>query len=453
MRVVTGAALGAASARGRVDGRGRRARDGYGCRRRAVSSTIMSWTLGTQTTSSSCRRRRCHRASSVSSVTMTSSTFMTSPMTVAAVVLGCAYAGERAKATRVGRALSGPVSAMALGALVANVAGQGTMAWELGEVQKLAAFLATPLLLFGADVRETLTSTRKLLTPFIVGAIGTAIGALVATIVVFRTFGGGDYGGLGHQDAWKLAAALAAKNIGGGLNYVAVASTLGMSSSAFVAGIACDNVFALIYFPLVSFLANKHRGAESAAGEASTSESAAFGDAPKPTRVGDILGAAFAACAMLALGQAIAPNAALPTTTALTVLFATCAPKSLTKPLSTTGQILGDALLFVFFVIAGASGASLASLNPSVLGFLAILYAVHLTIILVSSATVFSKDDPRVAVLASNACVGGPATAAALASAARWPDLLVPGILIGQFGNAIATFIGLALAASFRRVL
>ena len=393
---------------------------------------------------------------------MMSSTFMTSPMTVAAVVLGCAYAGERAKATRVGRALSGPVSAMVLGALVANVgafggdsaSGQGMMAWELGEVQKLAAFLATPLLLFGADVRETLTSTRKLLPPFVVGAIGTAIGALVATIVVFRTFGGGDYGGLGQQDAWKLAAALAAKNIGGGLNYVAVASTLGMSSSAFVAGIACDNVFALIYFPLVSFLANKHRGAESDAGEASTSaESAAFGDAPKPTRGGDILGAAFAACAMLALGQAIAPNAVLPATTALTVLFATCAPKSLTKPLSTTGQILGDALLFVFFVIAGASGASLASLNPSVLGFLAILYAVHLTIILVSSATVFSKDDPRVAVLASNACVGGPATAAALASAARWPDLLVPGILIGQFGNAIATFIGLALAASFRRVL
>ena len=351
---------------------------------------------------------------------------------------------------------------MVLGALVANVgafggdsaSGQGMMAWELGEVQKLAAFLATPLLLFGADVRETLTSTRKLLPPFVVGAIGTAIGALVATIVVFRTFGGGDYGGLGQQDAWKLAAALAAKNIGGGLNYVAVASTLGMSSSAFVAGIACDNVFALIYFPLVSFLANKHRGAESDAGEASTSaESAAFGDAPKPTRVGDILGAAFAACAMLALGQAIAPNAVLPATTALTVLFATCAPKSLTKPLSTTGQILGDALLFVFFVIAGASGASLASLNPSVLGFLAILYSMHLAIILVSSATVFGKDDPRVAVLASNACVGGPATAAALASAARWPDLLVPGILIGQFGNAIATFIGLALAASFRRVL
>ena len=393
---------------------------------------------------------------------MMSSTFMTSPMTVAAVVLGCAYAGERAKATRFGRALSGPVSAMALGALVANLgafggdsaSGQGMMAWELGEVQKLAAFLATPLLLFGADVRETLTSTRKLLPPFVVGAIGTAIGALVATIVVFRTFGGGDYGGLGQQDAWKLAAALAAKNIGGGLNYVAVASTLGMSSSAFVAGIACDNVFALIYFPLVSFLANKHRGAESDAGEASTSaESAAFGDAPKPTRVGDILGAAFAACAMLALGQAIAPNAVLPATTALTVLFATCAPKSLTKPLSTTGQILGDALLFVFFVIAGASGASLASLNPSVLGFLAILYSMHLAIILVSSATVFGKDDPRVAVLASNACVGGPATAAALASAARWPDLLVPGILIGQFGNAIATFIGLALAASFRRVL
>ena len=55
-------------------------------------------------------------------------------------------------------------------------------------------------------------------------------------------------------DGWKVAAALTAKNIGGGLNYVAVANTLGVSPGAFAAGITADNFFALAYFPIVSWL-------------------------------------------------------------------------------------------------------------------------------------------------------------------------------------------------------
>ena len=389
-----------------------------------------------------------------------------SPMMLAALTLACAYAGERGKATRAGRALSGPVSAMVLGALAATTgafagtdgaAAASHVRWELGEVQKVCARVATPMLLCGADARETATSTKTVFAPFCVGIAATMIGACVATCVVFGTFGGGALGGGLGDDAWKLAAALTAKNIGGGLNYVAVASTLKMSSSAFVAGIACDNVFALIYFPLVSFMASKHNGVAVDADSHSAplaSASAATdlaSDAP-PTSVEDVLGVACASCVALALGQLIAPNAELPATTALTVLFATCAPKSVAERLSATGRVLGDAALFVFFVIAGASGASLASLRPSLVGFLAILYACHLTIMLAASRVVF-VDDPRVALLASNACVGGPATAAALARSARWHDLRVPAVLCGQCGNAIATFLALALVPMFRRLV
>jgi hypothetical protein len=60
-------------------------------------------------------------------------------------------------------------------------------------------------------------------------------------------------------DGWKLAAALAAKNVGGGLNYVAVATTLGVSPPAFAAGITADNFFALVYFPIVSWLGGPPR--------------------------------------------------------------------------------------------------------------------------------------------------------------------------------------------------
>ena len=376
-----------------------------------------------------------------------------------AVVLACAFAGERMKTSKLGRALSGPVSAMALGALAANVGAFGDerdraiVFDSLQHVQKIAARLATPMLLFGADLRQTFASTRGLAAPFIVGAFATTVGCFVAVAIVFGASASGDFYGL-KDDAWKLAAALAAKNIGGGLNYVAVATTLGMSSSAFIAGVACDNIFALVYFPFVSYLANRYNveNAERtviSASDSSTATVGSFEESPA-TAVGDVLACAFASCALLALGERISPNAVLPATTALTVAFATMAPKSMSKSLATTGRLLGDSLLFGFFVVAGACGSSLEACAPSILAFLFVVYAVHLGIVIAASRTIIPV---REALLASNACIGGPATAAALATSARWFDLLVPGVLAGQLGNAIATFIGLALSAWFRTML
>lgn len=44
---------------------------------------------------------------------------------------------------------------------------------------------------------------------------------------------------------------------------------------------------------------------------------------------------------------------------------------------------------------------------------------------------------------------GGPATAGALASGKRWTSLVVPGMLVGNFGNAVGTFVGLGLGRVF----
>jgi uncharacterized membrane protein len=70
--------------------------------------------------------------------------------------------------------------------------------------------------------------------------------------------------------------------------------------------------------------------------------------------------------------------------------------------------------------------------------------------ILFSSHFVFSigvgkllKIPFREIVLASNANVGGPTTAAAMASNKRWKDLVFPALLTGVFGYVIATGVGL----------
>jgi uncharacterized membrane protein len=55
--------------------------------------------------------------------------------------------------------------------------------------------------------------------------------------------------------------------------------------------------------------------------------------------------------------------------------------------------------------------------------------------------------------MASNANIGGPATAAALADAMGWPQLRTPGLLVGQLGNVIATGLALALGHGLLRGL
>lgn len=62
----------------------------------------------------------------------------------------------------------------------------------------------------------------------------------------------------------QVAAALAARHIGGAVNYVGVAETLGISGSAQAAGLAADNLLCAAYFAYIFHLA-RHIPADEAA--------------------------------------------------------------------------------------------------------------------------------------------------------------------------------------------
>ena len=53
--------------------------------------------------------------------------------------------------------------------------------------------------------------------------------------------------------------------------------------------------------------------------------------------------------------------------------------------------------------------------------------------------------------LAMNATLGGPPTAAAMANSAGWPRLVLPGLLIGLWGYVIGTPSGVLVVEFFRR--
>ena len=128
------------------------------------------------------------------------------------------------------------------GALLANVGVLPPPGPHFSTIQTTVVSLATPLLLLGADLRVVFRSTRRLLGAFCLGSVATAVAASVSFYVLASAMHG--VGSAPDGDGWKVAAALTAKNIGGGLNYVAVANTLGVSPGV-RRRITADNFFAL----------------------------------------------------------------------------------------------------------------------------------------------------------------------------------------------------------------
>lgn len=82
---------------------------------------------------------------------------------------------------------------------------------HLISLQVFVLKLATPLLLFGADLKKIFLETGIMLKAFLLGTLGTLLGSFIAMTLLF-----GPLNSIGLPgDSWKLASALTAKNIGG----------------------------------------------------------------------------------------------------------------------------------------------------------------------------------------------------------------------------------------------
>merc|ERR1712176_196305 len=100
----------------------------------------------------------------------------------------------------------------------------------------------------------------------------------------------------------------------------------------------------------------------------------------------------------------------------------------------------------MFFAASGAAGSIKLVIKsaPSLFLFSILQLTIHF-IVLVILGKVILKLPSRELYLASNANVGGPTTAAAMAQAKNWSKLVLPALLIGILGYSIGTVIGLAL--------
>lgn len=316
--------------------------------------------------------------------------------------------------------------------------------------------IAVVLLLFKADLGRIVRESGPAFLAFNISAFGTVLGAFVGFFLLR---------GLVPHLA-EVAGMMTGSYVGGGVNFVAMAAAFKPPESVINAAVVADNLNMALYFFVLLAIPNilffrrhfphphEDKVAVSDNGTASTAAAAYWKS--KEISLQDIalaMGTAMviAAAATKVAGAIKASSAPwlikmifgqqyLMLTT-FTVALATLFPKFFSRVHGT--DELGTFLIYLFYVVIGvpASIELIIKQSPLLLVFCAIMVIVNMLVTLVVGKLFrFNLEE---LLIASNANIGGPTTAAAMAIAKGWTDLVVPAILIGVWGYVIGNYLGL----------
>ncbi len=348
-----------------------------------------------------------------------------------------------------GRKYSGVMLLITAAIVLANLRIIPTSAPVYDVVWDYLVPIAIPLLLFHADLKRIARESGPSLIAFAIGAAAVVAGAIIGVSIL----------DLGPKEA-ELAGIFTGTYIGGGLNFAAVAEATGMQEdSMLAAAVAADNVITnlhflvIIFIPGIAWMARRY--------PTHHMDNAVLFDAESDGKVHHIadldvagLMAALAlAFALAAIGKFIAgilgmSDYSILFITVLALIVATFMPGQV-KKLSGYHEA-GVVMMFVFLASVGASADiwELIEIAPVLFVYATFIVSVHLVILF--SLGKFMKLDLAELAMASAVCIGGPASAPALASAKGWRDLLIPGLLLGSLGYAVGSFIGVSVTEWLR---
>ena len=395
------------------------------------------------------------------------------------VLASCAAAGKLAEEhTRLGAAVSAPLVAMGTAMVLAAAAALPAASGAYDAVWDQLMPLAVALSLLGAPVdRAALRKGGAVLAAFAVGALGTVAGTFAAYALV---------GGALGPHAWKVAACLCASYVGGSLNYAATAQALGLDATpggqaALAAGMAADNLAMAAFLAALALVPAAKPGPEPDGRVSPRDDAGALAEPPtaeneppaNPT-VSSLTCAFAGALFVLEIGRVASAAAGFPAArmagagaaaAALSAAAAAAARRDQARrflegggfpraPFAGAGRV-GAMLMLLFFATLGArADPTVAFANGApTFAFIAVQLATHFAFVFLVAGKLLAKwlRLPLWATLtASNACVGGPATAAAAAAARGWPAAVQPAVLAGTVGYVVGTPLALAVAAALR---
>ncbi|WP_042683161.1 DUF819 family protein [Anaerosalibacter massiliensis] len=326
--------------------------------------------------------------------------------------------------------------------------------------------LAIPMLLYECNIKKIWRESGRLLLTFIIGAVGTLVGAFVGYFALRNHIPN-----LGY-----VATIMTGSYIGGGVNFVALSDAFNAPSEIIAATTIADNVLMALYFfvllsipsmdffrkhyshPLIDEVESKFK-----ATTAGTMEEHKGTDNMKKAKVTvkDIAFAFASSVIIVTISIGISDffSRIIPTSnhffgilnsllgnmylilTTLTMLLATYKAEFFSSIKG--AQEIGMFLMIVFMVVIGtpASIPAIIKTAPLLLVFCAIMVAINMLIVFIG-AKIFNFNLEE-AIIASNANVGGPATAPAMAISKGWTSLVGPSILVAVCGYVIGNYFGI----------
>lgn len=316
--------------------------------------------------------------------------------------------------------------------------------------------LAIALILLSVDLGSVLKAGSGMLAAFGIGALGTAVGAITGGLLL---------SGLVGPETWKLAGQFTGTYTGGGANFAALGRAFETSADLFSAATAADVIVTAVW--MVACLAvpvllgrpkqGQGQGQETPVAGPSSVEGQltlerTLQSSVKPVSLGDT--AALVAIAVGAVWGADQLAGLLPIhevlwlTTIVLILAQVPAVKALTG-----SALFGNYLLLLFLASNGARSviANLVAMGPPVFYYAIITVALH-GVVIFGIGRLARLDFATLAV-ASQANVGGAASAIALAGARGYTDQLVPGVAVGLLGYAVGNYLGFVVATMMRGML
>ena len=312
--------------------------------------------------------------------------------------------------------------------------------------------IAIPLLLFQCDIKKIWKESGRLAIIFLLSSVGTMLGAVVGFYLLREYI----------PTLNNIAGTMTASYIGGGVNFVAVQTALNLDKQLASALIVSDNLLMVLYFfvliiiPTIPFF-NKYFKREYRNDIKNMDDKK---EIKRPITLEDVAFNFTISVLIVAVSfgfsdlilaedrgyviNFLANKYIL--LTSITVILATVFSNFFKKLIGS--QEIGTFLIYIFFAVIGipASIKSIVVNSPLLLVFCAIMVIINMVITFAFAKLFnFSLEE---AILVSNANIGGPTTATAMAISKGWTKYVAPVMLVGTLGYVIGTYAGLILASN-----
>ena len=324
--------------------------------------------------------------------------------------------------------------------------------------------LAVPLLLFNANVKKILKESGRMLAIYLLSSTGTLLGGFVAYFSLKNAI----------PKLNDIIPMFVGTYTGGAVNFVAMSEQYAVPGKTVSAAIVADNllmalyVFVLISLPSMAIIKKLYKQpyeeallAQSAEDKDKNKTMAAKFWGAKSISLKDIAFAVGIAFTIVTVSTKLSGvisgffsgkdafsqfmggffgNKYLLITT-ITMMIASFFPKQMSSVKGS--QEIGTFLIYLFFAVIGAPASILLIIkeSPLLLVLALIMVAVNMIVSLIFGK-IFKFSIEEI-IIASNANIGGPTTAAAMAVSKGWTELIIPGLLIGTLGYVIGNYLGI----------